>query len=318
VLTVSKNFLYGSEAHISSTSSSSSSATITAFRPDPSSGSLTQAGTLTLPNNTQIALFPEPSGHNLYAIDSFGNILTLIINSDGTLTNTGSSLHLADGVGSLAVSPNGRLAYATISNGSFKAGTLTDAMVVLNRDPSSGTLSMNHQINSNQHLFDLQFDTSGRYLLAVSGGSDHISVYSVNESTGDVTPVPGSPFLAVRPQQSPSGDFARTFGLDPSGKFVYVLNANPADPKPEYVSVFSFSEATVALAPVQAFDMNPGTTPVSLVTDQSLVFAVNTNSGFNPSNINVFRRDATTGMLSAGGSPVTAPAALGASAEVHF
>jgi hypothetical protein len=79
------------------------------------------------------------------------------------------------------------------------------------------------------------------------------------------------------------------------------------------------AEATGTLAPVQQFDMTPGTTPVTLAVDPSLVFVVNTNSRFNPSNIDVFRRDANTGMLSAGGSPTTVQqSTLGQAGEVQF
>ncbi|HEU5231745.1 MAG TPA: beta-propeller fold lactonase family protein [Terriglobales bacterium] len=319
VLVVSKKFVFGSEAHISTTSSSNSSAIITSFRPDAASGTLTQVGTLTLPNNGQAALFTEPTGHNLYVIDSSNNILTLVINPDGTLTNTGSSLHLADGISSLAVSPNGQLAYVVAYNGTFTTG-FTDELIVLNRDPNSGKLTVNHQVNSKQHLDEVQFDTSGRYLLILSSSSDHMNVYSVDYSTGDATPVPGSPFATTRGTSVPnSSDFTRDFRMDPSGKFLYVLNANAANQKPEYVSVFSFAEATGTLAPVQQFDMPPGTTPVTLVVDPLAVFVVNTNSGFNPSNIDVLRRDANTGMLSAGGSPtIVQRSGLGQAGEVQF
>lgn len=319
VLAVSKKFVFGSEAHISTTSSSNSSAIITSFRPDATSGSLTQVGTLTLPNNNQAALFTEPTGHNLYVIDGSNNILTLTINPDGTLTNTGSSLHVADGISSFAVSPNGQLAYVVAYNGTFTTG-FTDELIALNRDPNSGKLTVNHHVNSKQHLDELQFDTSGRYLLILSSSSDHMNVYSVDYSTADASPVPGSPFPITRATSVPnSSDFTRDFRMDPSGRFLYVLNSNAADQKPEYVSVFSFAEATGTLALVQQFDMTPGTNPVTLVVDQSLVSVVNTNSGFNPSNIDVLRRDANTGMLSAGGSPTTVPqSALGQAGEVQF
>jgi 6-phosphogluconolactonase (cycloisomerase 2 family) len=242
-----------------------------------------------------------------------------VINPDGTLTNTGSSLHLADGISSLAVSPNGQLAYVVAYNGTFTTG-FTDELIVLNRDPNSGKLTMNHQVNSNQHLDEVQFDTSGRYLLILSSSSDHMNVYSIDYSTGDASPIPGSPFPTTRGTSVPnSSDFTRDFRTDPSGKFLYVLNANAANEKPEYVSVFSFAEATGTLALVQQFDMTPGTTPVTLVVDPSLVIVVNTNSGFNPSNIDVLRRDASTGMVSAGGSPTTVPqSALGQAGEVQF
>lgn len=311
VAVVSQHFVYGSEL-------SNGSSVVPEFSADANSGTLTQIGTLALPFNSQAGIFSEPSGHNLYAVS--GNILTLDINPDGTLTNTGSSVHIADTVGDIVVSPNGQLAYATISNGSFKAGTQTDGLFVLNRDPSSGTLTANHQVNSSQHLTNLQFDVSGRYLIAMSGGGNQISVYSVDYSSGDVTPVAGSPFASTRGTSvSNSSDFTETFRIDPSNKFLYALDANPADPKPEYISVFSFSEATGTLAQVQTLDMTAGTNPVALIADQSIVIAINTQSGFNPSNINVFQRDANSGMLTAGGTPLTLSDALGVTAgEIHF
>ena len=311
VAVVSQHFVYGSEM-------SNGSAVVPEFRADANSGTLAQSGTLALPFTAQAGIFSEPSGHNLYAIS--GDILTLDINPDGTLTNSGSRVHIADSVGEIAISPNGQLAYAEISNGSFKAGTQTDGLFALNRNPSSGILTANHQVNSSQHLNGLQFDNSGRYLLAISGGGNQISVYSVDYSSGNLTPVPGSPFAVTRGSSvTNASDYTRTFRLDPSNRFLYTLNANPADPKPEYVSVFSFSEASGTLAQVQTLDMTAGTTPVALIADQSVVIAINTQSGFNPSNINVFRRDANTGMLTVGGSPVTLREALGLIAgEMHF
>src|SRR5437868_2260072 len=179
--------------------------TTTAFRADATTGSLTQIGTpVIIQKNGQALLFAESSGHNLYAVDAAGDILTYTINPDGSLTDIGSKLHVAGQIAWLAVSPNGQLAYAAVTNGSVRDGTLTDALVALNRDASSGILSVNHQVNSNQHLSDLQFDTSGRHLLAISAGNDHISVYSVNNSSGDATPVAGSPFVVTTPPQAPA------------------------------------------------------------------------------------------------------------------
>ena len=311
IVTVSRNFVYTSTRNVSD-----NSATITALQPDPASGSLTQIGTTTFANTTQAVPFSEPTGHNLYVIDGTGDILTLIINSDGTLTNTGQSLHLAEGISSLTVSPNGQLAYAEIFNGTFSTG-FTDGTVALNRDPNSGTLTVNHQLNINQHLYGLQFDPSGKYLLALnSGPNNQIYVDSVDYSTGDLTPVPGSPFPSAG--VSPAPDFTRIFRFDPSGMFVYALDDNGADPKPENVWVLAFSQATGTLAPIQMFDLAPGTNPVWLVIDQSLAFVTNTNSGFNPSNIDVLRRDPNSGMLSAGGSPVVVPGAIAEAEEVQF
>jgi 6-phosphogluconolactonase (cycloisomerase 2 family) len=317
VVAVSKNFVYGSEVEAVEQTGRT---TTTAFRADATTGGLTQIGTpVIIQPNGQALLFAESSGQNLYAVDQGGNILTYTINPDGSLTDTGSKLHVAGQVTSLAVSPNGQLAYAAVNNGSFKDGTLTDALVVLNRNASSGTLSVNHQVNSNQHLADLQFDTSGRYLLAISGGDDQISVYSVNNSTGDATPVAGSPFVVTTPPRPPAPpQYVRTFRLDPASGFVYVIESSEAQPNPESLAVFSFSEASGTLAPVQRLDMPNLYIPVSLVADQSLVFVVSEQFGTVAGTIRIFRRDANTGMLTDSGNTVMAQTPFGESAEMRF
>ena len=311
VVAVSKTFVYTSTANVAD-----SSTNVFSLRADATSGSLTQTGSVIIARGGPAALFPDPSGQNLYALTAIGDIATFTINStDGTLTSAGPLLHLADGVGSLAISPNGQLAYVTISNGNFKAGTLTGGTVALNRSTNSGALTINHQVNSDQHLNDLQFDPSGKYLLATGGDNDsQIYVYSVNYSTGDLTAVPGSPFASAG--ASPAPNFTRSFRFDASGKFVYALDANLADPRPENVWVLAFSSTTGTLAPIQTFDVPVVANPISLVVDQSLAFVI--NSGTNPSTITVLKRDPTSGLLSAGGNPLSVPGGLGMAGEVHF
>ena len=315
VVAVSRNFVYGSEVQ------AGQGTPITAFRADPSTGSLTQIGTpVTTQKNGQALLFPDSTGHDLYEVTNTGDVITLIINSDGTLTDSGSRLHLAGQVGSFAISPNGQLAYATVTNGSPRDGTFSDALLALNRDSSSGNLSLSHQVNSNQHLSELQFDSSGRYLLAIGGSTgNQIVVYSVNSSSGDATPVTGSPYTVTKPPQPPApDDYVRTFRLDPASRFVYVLEGNAAQPQSEYFSVFSFGQANGALVPVQTVDMPSGNLPASLLADQSLVFIVSVQSGSVAGNIHVFRRDSATGMLTESGNTVSTQTPLWDSAEMRF
>ena len=131
--------------------------------------------------------------------------------------------------------------------------------------------------------------------------------------------MPGSPFTVTKPRQgSAPPDYVRTFRLDPASSFVYVLEGNSAQPMPENVAVFSFSQAKGALAPVQNVDMTPGNGPASLVADRSLVFVVSDQSGSAAGNIHVFRRDANTGMLTESGNTVTVQTPFWQSVEMHF
>jgi hypothetical protein len=163
------------------------------------------------------------------------------------------------------------------------------------------------------------FRTSGTYLLAISGGNDHISVYSVNNSSGDAAPVAGSPFVVTMPPPPAAPpQYARSFRLDPARRFVYVLESSGAQPNPASVAVFSFSEASGTLAPVQSLNLTSGYLPASLVADQSRVFVVSEQAGTVAGNIHVFRRDANTGMLMDSGNSVTAQTPFGQSAEMRF
>lgn len=144
--------------------------------------------------------------------------------------------------------------YATIETGENQ-----DATWAINRDASTGALTPNHQVSSDQHLYNETFDASGHYLL--SEWQNQISVDSVDESTGDLTPVAGSPFTTPR-SLTESGDTIRTFGLDPSGRFVYALSFG-GSLSVEYITVFSLAQPTGALTPVQTYDMTPGKSSLS-------------------------------------------------------
>ena len=57
---------------------------------------------------------------------------------------------------------------------------------------------------------------NGAYLYSANYGSGSVSAYSIDPSTGALTPVAGSPFAA---QSHPRGA-----ALDPTGSFLYVTN----------------------------------------------------------------------------------------------
>jgi hypothetical protein len=307
---VNKDFVYATSTDLSTVGGSE---TLWVYRADATSGTLAQIQQLSMPLNS--VLYTEPTGHNLYELKSpqLLTLATLAVNSDGTVTDTGSSVTLPGPVNSVAVSPDGTRMYATVITGSASPGCnkgpcpTTDVIWEIDRDPATGTLTLNHAVSGteNLHLGKLRFDASGSYLLGQSS-STQISVESVNHITGDLTSVPGSPFTSTA---APSGQFTRAFEIDPSGKFVYAVNSGEIDSNSKYISVFSLSQATGALAPVQTLDMTPSADVTGFIVDQSLVFVVNwpsSGSGVNfvPASINVFKRDPVTGFVSAGGSPV--------------
>ena len=145
-------------------------------------------------------------------------------------------------------------------------------------------------------------DPLGRFVYAVnqsSGGQQDgsITVFSLDATTGNLTPVAGSPFDS-------GGRLPSSVTPDPTGQFLYVTN-NGSDG----VSVFSVNATTGALTPLAAVD-SQGTGPRSASLDPGDRFLYVDN--FSSSNIGAFGADPATGVLTAiFGSPF----ALGTSGE---
>jgi 6-phosphogluconolactonase len=78
-----------------------------------------------------------------------------------------------------------------------------------------------------------------------------ISAYSIDNKTGALTPVPGSPFA--------TGSEPNAIAVDPTAQFVYVANTTV-----NTVSAYSIDSKTGALTPVPGSPFATGTLPASL------------------------------------------------------
>jgi len=124
----------------------------------------------------------------------------------------------------------------------------------------------------------------------VANSTDNtISGYTVNKVTGELTPIPGSPYTA--------GDGPGSVIVTPSGKFVYAANEVSNN-----VSAYSINQATGALTPVSGSPFTAGSGPHSVTVDLSDQYLYVTNEGSN--NVSGFRINPGTGALTAvSGSP---------------
>jgi 6-phosphogluconolactonase (cycloisomerase 2 family) len=91
-------------------------------------------------------------------------------------------------------------------------------------------------------------DPSGKFAIVANSGSDDVSVYEINQSTGELAQVSGSPFAA--------GTSPQRVTVDPTGKFVFVPNSGSGD-----VSVYQLSPTTGFLTPVAGSPFPAGTGP---------------------------------------------------------
>ena len=104
-----------------------------------------------------------------------------------------------------------------------------------------------------QSPLSVTVDPSGRFVYVANQGSNNVSAYTINQTTGALSPIPGSPFAV--------GNGPVFVAVDMSGSFVYVTNQGD-----NTVSAFSINPASGALTPVAGSPFNTGTAPVSVVT----------------------------------------------------
>ncbi len=127
---------------------------------------------------------------------------------------------------------------------------------------------------------------------ACGGGFDpgNVSAYTIDGTTGALTPVPGSPF--------PAGGIARSVTVDPTGRFAYVVNGFAAGT----VSAFAIDQSTGALTPVVGSPFPAGWGPTSVTTsvtvDPTGQFAYVANcasacGAFGPGNVSAYTIDGT-------------------------
>jgi DNA-binding beta-propeller fold protein YncE len=138
-------------------------------------------------------------------------------------------------------------------------------------------------------------DPTGQFVYVANCGSPcrvdagNVSVYTVDEATGALTPVDGSPF--------PAGTNPLSVTVDPTGQFAYVANNTSSN-----VSAYAIDRDTGGLMPVDGSPFPAGPRPSSVIVDPTGQFAYVANGfGSGANNVSAYAIDGTTGAL----TPVT-------------
>jgi 6-phosphogluconolactonase len=152
--------------------------------------------------------------------------------STGTLTPndpTFAQMPPATGPRHMIFSSSGHFAYLL----SEMANTVT----LLSWDATHGTLSELQRVSTLPDGYtgastaaELRLDPTGRFLYASNRGANTLAVFSVDATTGQLTPVE---------QVSTEGKFPRNFDFDPTGHWLIVANHDS-----ETVVVFAIDSAT--------------------------------------------------------------------------
>jgi 6-phosphogluconolactonase (cycloisomerase 2 family) len=135
-----------------------------------------------------------------------------------------------------------------------------------------------------------------QHVYVVNQGTNNISAYAVNTTSGALTQIAGSPFAA--------GTDPQALVFDPSGVYLYVANASSND-----LSAYMVDAGTGVLTPLPTATYGTGTGPSAVAIDRAgkFIFVAN-NGGFGGSNtISVFTISPGTGELTpVPGSPFAA------------
>jgi 6-phosphogluconolactonase len=182
--------------------------------------------TLTMPQviYNQYTVITNPAGTLLFISEAATNqILIYQISSSGSLTPApGSPFSTTDiSPQNMGMDGLGKYLYVAEDSGDHSGSFMTAYSV-----SSAGMLTEIAGSPFNFPMWEMQGDPSGQFLIGISGevaayfGSDddHIYVFSINSSTGAITPVANSPFattnapfdIAVQPK-STSGAFIYSF-----------------------------------------------------------------------------------------------------------
>lgn len=143
--------------------------------------------------------------------------------------------------------PNGRIAYAI--------NELGNTITAYNFDSQSGALSEIHSVptlpadfDGENTTADIHVHPSGKFVYGSNRGHHSIAIFSVDETTGELTP---------QGHTSTQGETPRNFGIDPSGKLLLAANQDSSS-----VATYFIDQESGALTPTGVVASVP--TPVCI------------------------------------------------------
>ena len=220
-----------------------------------------------LPATNQVAVYRE---------DPTAGVLTQI---------AGSPFAVGDGAQSLVLHPSGKFLY--VANPGQNENDISLFTVA-----SDGVLSEVFPRTSVAPLGSLPqlllMDSAGSFLYVENAGSNNISVFSIDASSGALTPVANSPFsIGLSPLN---------MRLTPSGNFLYVTASGQQN---GLIAGFSVTSGALTLAGLTNSD---GINPFGLAIDPSGTFLYAGNTSSN--SISIFKISSSGALTEVPGSPL--------------
>lgn len=261
--------------------SAHSNGMVVGYSMNPSTGQLRARETVQLPI-TNYGITVHPSNKFLYIPDAT-EILAYTIGTNGFLQPVTGSPFALPGGSALKFIPNGAFGYSN-TGAEFSVNTTTGVLTQI------GTATVGHI------PYDAALSPSGGFLYIPNFQDATISAFTVNQTTGALTAVTGSPFA--------DGDIEPAAAVvSPSGKYLFVANFSTGNAGS--ISVFSINTTTGALTAVTGSPFT-GSGPANGITiDPTGNFLYVAANGVDAYSVNQ-----TTGTLTViTGAPYTTPAA---------
>lgn len=273
-------------------SSHDSSASHNAFVTFPTKGSVAllhvkdSTGVISLGGQTPSVLGTTPTGLALAPGKKFlyvGNsaagansISIFNVAGDGTLTQNGDAIDIGASPRALAIDASGKyLVVTTNFNGSN--------LLVFSLDSGSGAITLLGTYAANTSPNYLTISPSSNYVYVSNSDVNLITAFSLDSATGNLTPIPGSPFTA--------GPGVAGAAVDPNSRYLYAANNSN-----NTVSAYAINSANGALSLLAApYGLGTASGPRAIAIDPMGLFVYVANQGSN--NVSAFTITSGTGQL---------------------
>ena len=236
-----------------------------------------------------VSIAADPAGKFIYVanlgISSFnGNISGYAVDpATGVLTPVpGTPFSAGVGPISVAVHPTGKFLFAA----NAVSGDVSSYLI------NSSTGSLISVLGSpfpagEGSLESVAVDPTGKFLYVANGSSSNgkISAFTIDQITGVLTLVAGSPFTA--------GSFSlfNSLSVDPTGRFIYKTNLSGS------ISAFAINLATGSLTPIVGSPFSGELDASAVAVDQAGKFLYVANASTSSGSVSVFAINPTTGVL---------------------
>jgi 6-phosphogluconolactonase (cycloisomerase 2 family) len=255
------------------------------------------------------SLTTDPSHQFVYVANfnhgAAGSVSQFAIGPDGSLTPLITTPTIAAGTGPNGIAANPAAPFVYVVNYysfdvyeySIGAGGSLTALGIVPAAPNGNAAS-------------IALNRAGTYAY-VANYTETGSVGSVSQySVGTVAP---GELLPLSPATVPTGSLPNDIVVDPSGRFVYVVNSN-TNASGNSISQYTIDPTNGTLAPMTSPTVPTGTEPWSITIDAlgKNAYVPNRNSG-NVGTVTHYKIDATTGALTlaVAVAPATNPVTAG-------